>query len=40
MRKLYYNNVNWLSDLYIDGDLHLSEMGQSIIANKIINQGF
>jgi hypothetical protein len=34
------NNVNWLSDLYIDGDLHLSEMGQSIIANKIINQGF
>ena len=38
--KIKNNDKNWLTYLYIDGDLHLTQAGQRIIANKIINEGF
>tara|TARA_Y100000590_G_scaffold468942_1_gene653967 strand:- start:238 stop:1350 length:1113 start_codon:yes stop_codon:yes gene_type:complete len=36
--KKKYNN--WLTKIYIGGDLHLTEYGQKIIANKLLQEAF
>ncbi len=34
------NNADWLTRLYINGDLHISEYGHKIIATKILKEVF
>ena len=32
------NNTNWKKLIYIDDDIHLKKYGNSILANKILNE--
>ena len=39
-KKFKSNNLNWYYDLYIGNDLHISEQGQKIIADKLLLEAF
>ncbi len=39
-KKIKNENLNWYHDLYIGNDLHISENGQKIIANKLLREAF
>ena len=34
------NNKDWLYKIFIDGDLHITDFGHKIMAEKIINEVF
>jgi hypothetical protein len=38
--KIKRNDGNWLNYLFIEGDLHLTEQGQEIVASKILKEAF
>ncbi len=39
-KKVKEHSDDWLTKLYIDGDLHLTEYGQKIIAKKLLSEAF
>ncbi len=39
-KKIQNESLNWYHDLYIGNDLHISEKGQQIIANKLLKEAF
>ncbi len=39
-KKIKNSSKFWLTDLYIGGDLHITQFGQSIIAEKLILEAF
>ena len=38
--KIKKNDQNWLTKLFIAGDLHITPFGQKLISKKIIQEGF
>lgn len=38
LREYKKNNKNWYQELFINGDIHLNQNGNAIIANKIYNE--
>ena len=39
-RNIKESSIDWLNKLYIGGDLHITEYGQKIIAEKLLKEAF